>query len=351
MAENEVSPDAAPDPLSEPPQPVGVQPAVQFAVLASGSSGNSALVRGDGPGLLIDAGLGPRALDERLASVGAALSGIAAVVLTHTHGDHVQSSTFAELARRRCVVHCHEAHRTTLAADPGFQRLEQAGLVSCFEDERPFLTAAGARLEPFALRHDGGPTFGFRIELAPRRRTRPVSIGYLADTGCWSDRMADHLADVDVLGVEFNHDEEMQKTSGRPWVLIRRNLGDGGHLSNRQGAELVAEVLRRSRGAALRHLVLLHLSRQCNRPGLAIDAARAVVREAGRRVVVHAARQEPAHPNLRISPARRPARSSAQRPLSPRTHEGRSRPDRSPVLAGLFASDEPGSGAGPAGAN
>ncbi len=112
--------------------------------------------------------------------------------------------------------------------------MEEAGLVSCYDD-RPFLTATGFRLEPITLQHDGGPTFGFRIEASAGRRGRPVSIGYLADTGSWSERMADVLADVDVLGVEFNHDVAMQKTSGRPWVLIRRNLGDRGHLSNRAG--------------------------------------------------------------------------------------------------------------------
>jgi hypothetical protein len=137
-----------------------------------------------------------------------------------------------------------------------------------------------------------------------------VTLGYLADTGCWSEPMADALTDVNVLGVEFNHDVAMQKSSGRPWVLIKRNLGDLGHLSNGQGAELVAAVLARSRRGALRHLVLLHLSQQCNRPALALAAARAAVHAAGHRVAVHAARQSAAHPNLWITPGRKPARAA-----------------------------------------
>ena len=102
--------------------------AVQFAVLASGSRGNSTLVRGRGAGLLIDVGIGPKAIGERLESVGSSWSRIAAVVLTHTHGDHVDTATFAELARRGVTLHCHEGHRTALAADPGFQKLEEARL-------------------------------------------------------------------------------------------------------------------------------------------------------------------------------------------------------------------------------
>src|SRR5262245_29829903 len=176
---------------------------VQFAVLASGSRGNSTLVRCRGAGLLIDVGIGPRALGERLESVGASWSVVAAVALTHTHGDHIDSGTFSELARRRAAVYCHEGHRAELAADPGFRELEAAGLVTCY-DEHPFLSSTGLRLEPIRLRHDSGPTYGFRIEASSERRGRPVNIGYLADTGSWSELMADSLVDVDVLGVEFN---------------------------------------------------------------------------------------------------------------------------------------------------
>lgn len=327
----------------EAPRAVG--PSVQFAVLASGSRGNATLVRGNGPGLLIDAGLGPRAMAGRLESVGACWSDVAAVALTHTHRDHVDSGTFAELARRRIGFHCHESHRAALVRDAGFRRLDETGLVTTYSD-RPFLTSTGARIEPFPVEHDGGATFGFRIELSPARRTRPVSIGYLADTGCWSESMADVLTDVDVLGVEFNHDEAMQKSSGRPWVLIRRNLGDRGHLSNRQGAELVETVLRRSQRGAIRHLILLHLSDQCNRPDLAIDAARGAVRAAGRRVVVHAASQNPAHPCLWIRPARRRAPVAAGVPAAARYSSARTSNRTTPAGPGLFDGLDGGDPAG-----
>lgn len=314
--------------------PGGVGASVQFAVLASGSRGNATLVRGDGPGLLIDVGLGPKAMARRLESVGAGWSDVAAVALTHTHGDHVDSGTLAELARRGIGLHCHDGHRAALARDSGFHQLDEAGLVSTYGD-RPFLTSTGARVEPFPVEHDGA-TFGFRIELSPARRTRPVSIGYLADSGCWSEAMADILADVDVLGVEFNHDEDLQKTSGRPWVLVRRNLGDRGHLSNRQGAELVEAVLKRSRRGAIRHIVLLHLSQQCNRPALAIDAARSAVRAAGRRVVVHAASQDPAHPILWIRPTRRGTPVVAGARASARASSARASDCSSVASPGLF---------------
>ena len=85
--------------------------AVQFAVLASGSRGNSTLVCGRGTGLLIDVGIGPlKILGERLESVGSNWSRIASVVITHD-ADHIDTATFNELARRGVTVHCHEGHR------------------------------------------------------------------------------------------------------------------------------------------------------------------------------------------------------------------------------------------------
>jgi hypothetical protein len=104
--------------------------------------------------------------------------------------------------------------------------------------------------------------------------------------------------------VEFNHDVGLQESSGRPRLLIERNLGDQGHLSNRQGAELVAAVLARSRTGTLRQVVLLHLSQQCNRPQLALEAARSVLAASGRRAAVHAAKQTPSYPNLWIAARR-----------------------------------------------
>lgn len=272
---------------------------VAFTVLASGSRGNASLVRSGGSGVLIDLGLGPRAMRSRMEDVGASWETIAAAVLTHTHGDHVQDATLKCLAVRGIPLYCHEGHRDRLAHRDGFAALEAADGVRIYDD-RPFLTPDGSRVEPILLSHDGGPTFGFRIEARPGRKGRPVAVGYLADTGCWNRNTADSLTDVDVLGVEFNHDLEMQRRSGRAPYLIARNLGDRGHLSNDQGAGLVSAVLQRSSPKSLRHVVLLHLSEQCNRPGLALNAARAAVRDGGGSARVHAAAQWTAHPHLPV---------------------------------------------------
>ena len=268
--------------------------AVQFVVLASGSRGNATLIRAGRAGLLLDLGIGPRVLPRRLESVGASWNHIGAALLTHTHVDHVGDHGLHSLAEHQVPFYCHEEHRETLGDLPGFRVLEKAGLVRCYDD-RKFLTPTGMEVEPLKLSHDV-PTFGFRIEAMPARGARPVAIGYMADTGCWSDPMAEHMAGVDLLGIEFNHDVALLKGSRRPSFLIERILGDWGHLSNEQGAGFVSAVLKRSPRGTLRHVVLLHLSQQCNRPELALRAASGAVRGGGRRIAVHAARQTAALP-------------------------------------------------------
>lgn len=315
--------------------------AVQFAVLASGSRGNSTLICGRGAGLLIDVGIGPKILGERLESVGSSWSRIAAVVLTHTHADHVDTATFAELARRGVTVHCHEGHRAALASDAGFKKLEACEAVRCYDDH-PFLVSNGLRLEPIELRHDGGPTFGFRIEASSERREPPVGIGYLADSGCWSESMAESLAGVDLVGVEFNHDIELQKTSPRPDFLIERNLSDEGHLSNVQGAELLQAVLNRSHEGAPRHVVLLHLSEQCNQPDLALQAAREALQTAGRDAQVHIARQGLASPSILINAGRGRGRGfglAAGAPPTPRVRKQPAQKNGTPGPSGLLRWD------------
>src|SRR6478672_2781512 len=62
---------------------------VKFCVLASGSSGNAALLATEKTRILVDAGLSMRELRRRLASIGESLDDIDAILITHEHSDHV----------------------------------------------------------------------------------------------------------------------------------------------------------------------------------------------------------------------------------------------------------------------
>ena len=281
---------------------------LRFTVLASGSAGNASLIQANGFGVLVDVGLGPRLLARRLAAVGLSWSAVDGVLLTHTHSDHWKDRTFAHLRKRGLKLFCHPAHHDDLETfSPAFVALRKAGLMRPFVADEPFELAPGLRCRALPLRHDCGATFGFRFEGAPDLFGRTASLAYAADLGCWDDRLADALADVDLLAIEFNHDPRLEYASGRMPRLIARVLGDEGHLSNAQAADLVRAVLARSAAGRLRHLVQLHLSRDCNRPALARAAARAVLADRGD-VTVHTAAQDAPGTTLHLTPGAVPAR-------------------------------------------
>lgn len=309
---------------------------MRFTVLASGSSGNASLVQSADFGVLIDVGLGPRQIGSRLAHVGLSWSAVQAVLLTHTHSDHWKEASLLHLHRCKIPLWCHAGHHTVLRTySDGFLALHAAGLVRSFEANENFVLAPQLGCRALPLRHDGGATFGFRLESCRDLFGQSVAIGYAADLGCWDEALAAELADVDLLAVEFNHDVAMQQSSGRAPQLIRRVLGDDGHLSNVQAAALVRAVLNCSAAGRLRQLVQLHLSRECNRPALARAAARVLVEELGLSMAVHTAEQNTASSTMHLSAVAAAAvrrshkrRSSAAKPVQP-------------LLPGLIDNSEP----------
>jgi phosphoribosyl 1,2-cyclic phosphodiesterase len=271
---------------------------LRFCVLGSGSSGNSSYLESDGFGVLLDLGLGARRLAKGLATANARWDRVRAAVLTHTHGDHWTRSTFRQLLKSRIPLYCHREQAATLRRQSKlFTALYEADLVHAYDALRP-LQIGPLQWLPFEVPHDDEPTCGFRID-GPAG-----ALAYATDLGTWSERMARHLCDVDILAVEFNHDVKLQRSSGRPWMLIERALSDRGHLSNDQAAELLAHVLRNTEPGRMRHVVLLHLSQQCNHPRLAHAAAAAALGRHGKAIEIHVARHHA--PSAVLTTGRRP---------------------------------------------
>lgn len=264
-----------------------------LTILGSGSSGNAALLEADGAAVLIDAGLGPRQIATRLATVGVSWPRIQAVLLTHTHRDHWNDRVFAQLLRLRIPVWCHEEHVAAFRQYSSCHAaMQRACLFRTFEPGRELPLTPLLKCLPLSVRHDSGATFGFRFDGAASLFQQGWAVGYASDLGCWDDALADELADVDLLALEFNHDVGLQRASGRSPRLIDRVLGDEGHLSNEQAAAFLSAVQRRSKPGRLGRVVQLHLSRQCNRPELARQAAWQALQEHGSSVAIETAEQD-----------------------------------------------------------
>ncbi len=246
---------------------------IRFATLASGSKGNCALVERAGRYLMIDIGLAPNSLLGRFRRAGLELSAVSEVLLTHTHGDHINDRSLELLAARGIPLRCHAAHAAALAAKPGFAELASRSLVLPY-DETPFATFTGLSVHPLRVRHGEGRTYGFRITDDERAGGGRTDLGYVADLGCWNDRTAAHFRNCDILAVEFNHDVRMTHESRRHYMVKMRNLSNDGHLSNVQARDLIRAIISKSDSVHPQHLVLLHISEDCNSIELAEAAAR-----------------------------------------------------------------------------
>lgn len=268
---------------------------MRFHVLGSGSSGNASLVTAGGVGVLLDVGFGPRTLSRRLTEVGAHWDHIHFALLTHIHSDHWNENSLRHFGRRGIPLYCHEEHVAAMRPlSAAFNQLCNLGLVRHYQVGSLCRFDGGMTCRPFALRHDGGATFGFRLEWEGR------CLAYAADLGSWNRALVREFVDVDLLALEFNHDVEMEKASGREEHLVQRVLGDRGHLSNDQAADLLEAVLAASAPGRLRHLVQLHLSRQCNLPALAHAAAHKVREKSGMEFEVHTAEQSQPGPTIQV---------------------------------------------------
>jgi len=243
---------------------------VHYQVLSSGSKGNSALVRAGEVRLLIDAGLSARAQTERLEAARTSVKALHHIALTHGHLDHARCAGVLSKRNQDLTVHCAERlmKNKSLARARRLATLRIGSEFELFDFER----RDSLRLLAVQIPHDADPTVAFRVEHHGRR------LVVLTDMGHPAPRNLAPLADPHVLHLEFNHDEDMLEAGPYPPKLQKRILGEGGHLSNLQAAEVLEQLA----GPSLHTLVLAHLSEHNNTPELARSVAEAKLAELGR---------------------------------------------------------------------
>ncbi len=224
---------------------------MRVTVLASGSSGNAALFESKTTSILVDAGIGPRVLEDALQGLGARAPD--AIVITHAHLDHVGNA--ARIARRRRVpVYLTEATSREVHL-PGEVEEYRFGTREPFE-------IGDLIVAPLPVPHDAA-NVALTISDA-------YGVATLAtDVGEPTAKLAEHLRDSDLVLLESNHDEELLRSGPYPLHLQRRVASTGGHLSNRQAAALLRKL-----SARTHTVVLMHLSGANNTAALATEQAR-----------------------------------------------------------------------------
>lgn len=226
------------------------------ALLASGSSGNAALVYAGDAGVLVDCGISARQAQLRIETAGLSHVRIEAVALTHEHADHVAG---VRVLARRLGVPVLATHGTLAAMRDALADVPERVIVRSGET----VSVGGLALLPFRSSHDAEEPVGFRVAF-PSGRT----LGYLSDSGTLGGEATEALAGCHALAIEANHDVEMLERGPYPAFLKRRIRSAVGHLSNDDAAFALALLAH----DGLATVVGLHLSQQNNTPHAALAA-------------------------------------------------------------------------------
>ncbi len=240
--------------------------AVRVVPLGSGSSGNATLVEMGRSRWLVDAGLAPRTLAERLRSVGVEPRSLCGILLSHEHHDHAKG---VEVFSRTHGVLVVSTMETLEALNLSPKHL------GAFQPMAPGrrLDLGEVEVDPFPVPHDAACPVGFVVSW------RGVRVGVATDLGQATSLVVERLRGCHLLMVEANHDDRMLFEGPYPWHLKQRVGGRLGHLSNEEAAALLS----RTAGPDCRAVVLAHLSEQNNTPALARRAASTALARVGLR--------------------------------------------------------------------
>ena len=220
--------------------------------IASGSTGNCMLVEIDGNRILIDFGISPKAVAAVLAANSYTWEEIRAVLITHTHADHVKG---LETGRKKI---CAPFYMSATSKDK--LMAEETIALPYFEKTE---ILPGMWVTAIPTSHDCPGSVGFRIE------TEQTVLGYLTDLGYVPERTMEMLSGADCIVLESNHDEELLRYCRYPIFLKKRILSNQGHLSNHDSAAALAWFA----DHGTKHFFLAHLSQENNRPELALECA------------------------------------------------------------------------------
>jgi phosphoribosyl 1,2-cyclic phosphodiesterase len=211
--------------------------------------------------LLFDAGISGLSAESRLIQHGRDIRQTNALIISHDHRDHAQSMGIFQRKFRLPVY----------VTEPTLRAARRWCGLGTMNDIRHFQSGESLTFEHVVVHsiptpHDGVDGVAFVIEDGRHR------LGILTDLGHTFEGLRQVLKSLDAVVIESNYDDGMLEFGSYTPELKRRIRGPGGHLSNTESAHLVRD------GERLQWACLCHLSEENNRPDIAYDTHRSIVR-------------------------------------------------------------------------
>ena len=230
---------------------------VGITVLGSGSGGNCTIIQYGNTAIMVDAGFSAKETKQRMMLAGLEGLQISAILVTHEHDDHIKGLRVCSNALDAPIFASMQCAQTMRHKD---ERLRQ---MATFAPGASF-DIGSITVCPFSIPHDACDPVAFSFICGNRKIAVATDIGYA------SSMVEYQLRECSAMVLESNHDINMLAASSRPWNLKQRILGRQGHLSNDASAQLLADVA----DDCTKHVILAHISRECNQDELALDKAK-----------------------------------------------------------------------------
>lgn len=257
---------------------------IEFSLLGSGSSGNAVFVRGPSGKFLIDNGFSLKQLCTRLERIGESIDGLAGIVVTHEHRDHVNGVGILARKTGAPVYLTRETNARLPDIGPIPEKIH-------FESGEA-LRILDFELVSFSVAHDAVDPVSFTVSRSN------CQLGLATDLGHVSNLVQTRLRGSHALVLESNYCPDMLRQSSYPPAIVQRIGGRHGHLSNPDMCKLLKSLLH----ADLQWVVAVHVSRENNTPERVQIMAQQTLRDHPARL--HVAAQDQPTPLMRIeSPA------------------------------------------------
>lgn len=222
---------------------------MKVIVLSSGSKGNTTYIETEQTRILIDAGNTCKYILSKLQDYNIDPSKIDAILITHTHVDHIKGLPVLLKKINPCVYITEKMY-------PYMEYLENYYII-----KENTIKIKDMLIEVIKTSHDTEDSVGYIVN------NNDKSIVYITDTGYINKKYFDTLKNRDLYIMESNHDIEMLNNSSYPFATRQRILSDKGHLSNYDSAKYLANFI----GNKTKYVLLAHLSEENNTKELAYN--------------------------------------------------------------------------------
>lgn len=233
--------------------------------LFSGSSGNASFIGNSESGILVDAGVSCKQIVTALDAIGNGIDTIKGIFITHEHIDHVRGLRVL-LKKYSIPVYASQGTLSYLADN---DMLPENAVVNPISGA---VEAGGMEITPFATSHDAAQSCGYSIKTADNRK-----ICVSTDLGVVTAEVEQALLGSDLVILEANYEKRMLECGPYPYYLKRRIMGERGHLSNDNSAELALKLAENG----TTRFFLAHLSRENNAPNVAYTAVTSALHGGG----------------------------------------------------------------------